>query len=254
MSFSYDFNGQLLIDFSQCEAYFNDLLQKYGIKRSVVHREHLQFEKPVLLPCDSFYLSYSKQNYQKYHLEHFVLIQEFCDEHYYIYDDNPAYEGWLPQAVIHESYEHFRHQIIHYEPIVYELDLTAALAFFQSTWHTPSSAVSSFIENLVDSQLSSEKILRLIEEARIPFKRYHAIINCAHSLSAYHFNVDLLMEAATKYTDELTFLSNLASVGLRSPERYIGRIRSRISKLQTLELMLFNEINKMKVVLCGDTS
>lgn len=243
--FSYNIDGELLLDFSKCEYYFNLLLDQYGIQRTIIDSSDLSFQKQLILPCDSFFFPYSKQNYLKYHMEHFIILNEFYNGNYFVVDDNPIYNGWLSQEIIDKSYEYFRNQIYRYEPATRELTSSEALSFLKLTWSSPKLELSDFIDDVITGPICKDKALLIIEEARVYLKRYNAIENCAFGLMIYGYDTTSVMKAARQYTDELTFLSNLASIGLRTPDKYIIRIKSRLCKLRTLEYNLYEETEKM---------
>ena len=247
-------DGNLSLDFSKINTYFEVLLKKFEVKKILIDISAVSNIKNVLLPCDSFFLPYSVQNYKKFHLEHYILLKDYVQGQYCIFDDNPIFEGLLSENLVNASYEYFNSPIFHYSVPEKILNADESLSLFSATWEIPQCTPAKFIDLLLEEVGRKEKILRIIEESRIPFKRYNSILNCFFDMEKFGFDVSTVIEVGQRYMGELAFISNLASVGLICPEKYIERIIKRMVKLKGLECEFLGEANRVVKTICGATN
>jgi hypothetical protein len=253
ITFSYDMEGTLLIDFAKANQYFNCLLDKYGIEKVKIDFEDIRLQKNILLPCDSYFFPYSTQNCFKYHLEHYIFIREYFNGIYTISDDNPYYEGSISQEVINQSYEYFRNDIYQYGSITNMLNQREINAFLHSIDSLSPIKLTDFYNKLISEEFKPDRVLFLIESTRIPLKRFNAIEHMVCGLRTIKGTNHGLVAAVKCYTDELAFISNLSGIGWRSPERYLERIKLRLEKLKILEYRLNEELRRLEEYFaCGD--
>lgn len=244
----YNFNlkitesGNLELDFTYVDKYFNDMLNLYLIEKEEVDYSSLEdysFEKNIILPCDSFYLPYSSQNYLKFHLEHNILLKRNVKDSFFIYDDNPFFSGYLKKDIICKAYKILNKKIYiyscgsnfksnHIKSFFLEHALNYKFNFFET------------LEEYINLGYTERKIVQNLNELRIPLKRFEAFLVICISLAneTKYDDVENCIKVAERLNNEMKLFSNLVSIGLRNPEKDILRIvkRCNVGKKKETEL------------------
>ena len=256
----YDFNIRLLkngefeLDFANVEKYFKDMLDLYCIKKQEI--DYVSLDKAIvnrfiILPCDSFYLPYSKQNYMNYHLEHNILIKSGNSDDFFVYDDNPFFCGQINKTIIHNAYSFFNRNIYEYASETTP-NREYMIRFFLKNGMNYKFSLFEMIETYINSKFKEIQIIQNLNELRIPLKRFEAFLVICKNLASLigYDNVEKCIKAAKSLNNEMILFSNLVSIGLKNPERDISRISKRciIGKRKENELKKeFRDlVNKME--------
>lgn len=244
LEFEVDKNGEVKASYQKCNEYFQSLLEFYDIEKKRIDISDIMKMNGainIILPCDSYNFEYCTQNYMSYHLEHNILIKGRENNQFYVFDDNPAYNGTLSQDVILASYSYKQGEIYQYVRND-NSEKKDSLAFFYKNAMDYQIDLYHFLCKLLDNQCDPQKILLSLEELRITFKRYRSLILICKSINKKFPGIaDGCLAAAFKFEDELTLITNLASIGLRNSERYIKRVRNRLDNLRIYETELNGE-------------
>lgn len=247
-------NGELVYDESGIRNSENNFLEFYGIERTF--RNELSFEnddKPVVIPCDLFFLPYADMYYHKDNMFHYLMVFPLREnDGYVVYDDNPVYSGIVSETDILKGYDYVgeeekcecfndSNRII--RTIPEEIDYINKYLNEENLQH------KVFFSDLIESSLGSYKKLEILSRMTIASKRFYSLERITNNLLEVCNDEKLvdIRSSFTKYGDEWTMICNLATRGLSKDADVVWeRIESRIKKLIELEGKLGNLIVQMK--------
>ncbi|WP_154983949.1 hypothetical protein [Paenibacillus xylanexedens] len=247
-------DGNLYFDYNEINEIENKVSSFFNRKRarSYLDIDHLSLgDSPIIFPCDAYYLPYAKENYEKKHLFHYILVLGQCNDTYKIYDDNPFFDGYLHKNVLLEAHKMVNEPVEWYQK---QSDRTTPtkveeLCFFCGNLDLKSINFTTILFEILESNMEGMSKLELLYELQIPLKRLNALIHITRSLEVeVNLNLESYISIIQKYIDSWTLIMLIAGKSLMTKkyDSALQNIKKHMLKLKENEENLVEKLSFLR--------